>query len=351
MIIFSDIHFKNYPEFASPWEDGCNTRLQSQLEALEYIFRSAEEYGSRALVFLGDFFDDWRSIYTPLHSKVINLLYRLLEQNDAKLWLLPGNHDMINKESTRITTLDAIVGHPNINVVREPSIVDIEEAKCGFIPYTNDYTWWMEQARYMADKEVSVLFSHVDVVGAEASIEGYTSAGGIDAKEMGKMFKWVFLGHYHMRQTLAPKVVYVGSPLQLRRVETGQTKGWYYFNPDSIGSSYAEAAMFKENKYSPKFFDIVADSSGLWAASYKQRHNSFYTIKCFAKQLTKVREYMDVAGNGYNNYIIQVREEKPIGKKTDELVPDDLVFTMPDTLNKSTALKIGQWITNADVII
>jgi DNA repair exonuclease SbcCD nuclease subunit len=69
-------------------------------------------------------------------------------------------------------------------------------------------------------------------------------------------FTQVFLGHYHLRQTLLPNVRYVGSPLQLSFGEAFHEKGWLVVDHDD--GSVREVV----NTSSPEYH-VVTDVSVL----------------------------------------------------------------------------------------
>lgn len=225
MILFSDIHFSNHAEFGKPWKNGCNTRLQEQLKVLERIFALCQEYGESDLVFLGDWFHHWKAVDTLVTSMVSRTLYSLMDQyRNVSLWMMPGNHDMPNKNNPLVSTIDSYRGHNRIHVYSSPSVVWLNggDTPCVFVPYNQDHEWVRNEALRLLPSSDAWLFAHLDIVGAEASIDGYVSTGGLKLEDLDGYAGGMF-GHYHMPQNFVTKVGrdfhYVGSPMQLSWVD------------------------------------------------------------------------------------------------------------------------------------
>ena len=222
MILFSDVHFDNHEEFAMPWLDGCNTRLRDQLDALEAMFSFARMENETFIVHLGDWFHKWKAVETPVKAMVTFRLYALLEKYpEIQLVMLVGNHDMTHKSEPRINTLSAYGSHPQITIIDEPFVTHIEDRPCVFVPYYEDFNLALEHAVHMCPRDDAWLFTHIDIVGAQAGIDGYQSRGGLVLEDLDCYAGGLF-GHYHMPQTMRPTFSYVGSPLQLSSFSAGE---------------------------------------------------------------------------------------------------------------------------------
>jgi len=237
MVVYSDIHRHNYSEFATPVADGVNSRFISQLRVLDKIFEIAHERGERNIISLGDEFEKWESLYTPLYAAATKHLYDLLEKYpDVVLFIVAGNHDLPNKYNAGISTILAWGAHPRIQIITEPIIYGIDDVACAMIPYNQDHTRIAEAAAALKAKGATRVFSHLDIIGGEASIEGYVGQAGLSLDNfMG--FECGVFGHYHMPQiwtpSYAPKGLgYAGCPLQLRPIDRDQDKGCVYVRQD-----------------------------------------------------------------------------------------------------------------------
>lgn len=222
-ILFGDIHLDNHADFGRPWREGCNTRLQSQLEVLARIFRICEEREDYSLVFLGDWYHRWRAVDTSVYSMVSRTLQDLLSNHpQVRLTMMPGNHDMPHKGNASVSTVDAYRAYPNVSVISEPTNVVIDGMHCSFVPYNQDHARMRDEALRLYDTQEGWLFSHIDIVGAVASIDGYVATDGVSLDDFDRFAGGVF-GHYHMPQDFmahdASEFIYVGAPMQLSWVD------------------------------------------------------------------------------------------------------------------------------------
>ena len=226
MILFSDSHFDNHAEFAMPWRDGCNTRLRDQLDALEEVFLFARLADETVIVHLGDWFHKWKAVETPVKSMVTHVLFGLLDSYpEIHLVMLVGNHDMTHKSDPTINTLSAYGSHPQITVVDQPMATYVQGRPCVFVPYYEDFNLSLAHAIDLCPSNDARLFTHIDIVGAQAGIDGYQSRGGLVLDDLDCYAGGLF-GHYHMPQDMlnhrAGGFAYVGSPIQLSSFSAGE---------------------------------------------------------------------------------------------------------------------------------
>jgi DNA repair exonuclease SbcCD nuclease subunit len=311
VIVFSDIHFSNHAEFGRPWKDGCNTRLEEQLKVLTKIFELCEEHSSRDLVFLGDWFHHWKAVDTPVTSAVSRVLYSLLDKHkNVTLHMMPGNHDMPNKSNPGVSTVDAYKGHSRINVYSSPTSVKLcgGELPCVFVPYNQNHEWVRDESLRLLPSKEAWLFAHLDIVGAEASIDGYVSTGGLKLEDLDEYAGGMF-GHYHMPQNFITKTGrdfhYVGSPMQLSWV-------------DEMAGSAAEEVrgvmLYKEGRVqrisidSPKFVKVM------WGEDKNVRPEDYVMVTCAPEHADEVWEQCTKLGLPSFKILPhkKVKESKPI---------------------------------------
>ena len=289
-ICISDLHLHNYSLFVKPWKFGCNTRLRDQLEVLKAVFITANERNS-PIIFLGDLFNDWSSIHTNLHSTVVKALFNYCDLYETHLYILPGNHDETEKGKTDMLTLYGLSGHPLIHLITEPRVININDISCGFIPYTDDVAYFMREAKEFERRKVPVLLSHIDIIGATSSIEGYHAKFGIDPSILSPMFKQVILGHYHKMQTILGNIHYVGSLTQLWPMDERQPRGYATLKKSGVCNEATYSVRQHPIVTGPRFETIHINSlDGLYNGDFlnsqliNTRSKTFLakynTIKC-----------------------------------------------------------------------
>lgn len=285
MILFSDFHADAHAEFGRPWKDGCNTRLQSQLEVLRRIFQICEEQEDYSLVFLGDWYHRWRAVDTAVNSIVSRTLQELLRDHPAvRLYMMPGNHDMPHKGNAQVSTIDAYRAYPNVHVISEPVGLSIDDTFCAFVPYNQDHARMRDEALAVCRSQEAYLFSHIDIVGAVASIDGYVATDGVSLEDFDCYAGGVF-GHYHMPQSWATSSAigfhYVGSPMQLSwadamtRSDIEATRGVIQFKNGIVNRIPID---------SPRFVKITPDFKGDF------RSQDYHMLTCKIEEADDLRQ-------------------------------------------------------------
>ena len=226
MIVFSDLHLHDYGLFSSPWKYGLGTRFHAQLDVLDHIFSLAVELEERSIVFVGDWWHKWDALETRLYSVGTKHLFNLVDGSDINLFMIAGNHDLIDKGNSTVNTIAGFAGHPSITVIEKPTLVDVDDRPCVMIPYNEDYGLVLKHILKFKGKD-RWLFAHIDIIGAKAGIDGYESKSGISVDVLSE-YAGVTAGHYHTPQSFKVghgSYQYVGSPLHLSPINTSETHG------------------------------------------------------------------------------------------------------------------------------
>ena len=216
----------------------ADTHLEEDsLEIIYKLFEQAadrcKEMGLDFIIHLGDIFDSRKG----QSQDVLTTFNRILDMLQAKGVLLitfPGNHDKTSytKEDS---FLDPYKHHPALVLIKSYYMFQPEDARFRFhmIPFFADemYREYLKNASATIVKTpgiVDILFTHVGVTGAKMNngkeVEGISPLDFI-------AFDKVFIGHYHDKQILGDKFVYIGASLQHNFGET-QEKGMCLLSSD-----------------------------------------------------------------------------------------------------------------------
>jgi DNA repair exonuclease SbcCD nuclease subunit len=192
------------------------------------------------LVQVGDTFDNRQSI----NIKVLNYAVRLFEELGKILpvHVICGNHDIWAKNSNEVTSIDSLKWIPNIQIYKEPKIMEWSGRKILMMPWRRD-----------ADHEAETLSEYpaTDIVFCHSEVRGiYLNAKvknlhGVDSNIYDKYTR-VYSGHIHFRQEKG-KLLMVGTPYQLTRSDANNTKGFDLVNLEDMSET------FYPNDVSPKF--------------------------------------------------------------------------------------------------
>tara|TARA_B110000285_G_scaffold186473_1_gene211864 strand:- start:429 stop:1544 length:1116 start_codon:yes stop_codon:yes gene_type:complete len=192
------------------------------------------------LVQVGDTFDNRQSINIKVLSYAVSLFERLGQI--LPCYVICGNHDIWAKKSNDVSSIDSLKWIPNVQVYKEPELLDWSGKKILLMPWRRDAAHETETlAEY---PQANIVFCHSEVRGiylnAKVKNEHGTETNIYDRYER------VFSGHIHYRQE-KNKLLMVGVPYQLTRSDRDNSKGF-----DLVDLTTMEETFF-ENHESPKF--------------------------------------------------------------------------------------------------
>lgn len=353
ILIFSDLHI--HPHKRS------TERLDDCITALDWIFKTALDQKIKNIVFLGDLFHDRQKIDVLTYQKTFEIFEKYLCNNDLKLVLLLGNHDLWHYQKLDVSSVNPLRNLPGIKIVNKPCVEEIsdgtEDFYFGFLPYTHnpieDLKEIEKEWKCKNTEQKKVLGGHISVDGAVWNVK-YNTVSDVTIEHDGDMVrvgpeifkKWdkIFLGHYHAEQKLNEKVEYVGSPLQLSFGEAFQKKHILIFNTFDLSSEYIE------NDFSPKHFIIKEDE----IEKYPLEGN-FIRLEVediASRQMSEVRQNLVESLKVSSLEIKQipkkedhvVKDAKAILYKEEEMIEKYVEQTNIDNLDKSTLIQIGREI-------
>ena len=118
---------------------------------------------------------------------------------------------------------------------------------------------------------------------------GFTVDEGLDPKDLLRLIKWSFVGHYHTPGQIHNNVVSVGAPLQHNFGDVGSNRGCWIFDEEE------DKATFIQNNTSPRFYDIVYTDNKLQIKGGDKEldyDNDFFRVKVSGEDLPKEVEKM-----------------------------------------------------------
>lgn len=246
-ILFSDIHVHAHKK--------SQDRLRDCIEALEWVFQTAEERKVDALLFGGDLLHDRQKIDSLTYNQIFNVLEKY-QNKKFHTYLLLGNHDLWYATSLSVSSVRPFGALKNYTVIDRTCAKDICGVNWHFIPYTHHPIDDLETLKEQNND--SYLLGHLAIDGARLNAAGSLSDVIIEhdgdmvvvGKDLFHQYKRAFFGHYHSAQKLTSTIEYIGSPLQLSFGEAGEKKNIILLDSDTDTLEYIE------NTFSPKHFYI-----------------------------------------------------------------------------------------------
>ena len=224
-IVFGDLHVNN-------------ETLERACELLSIVGDKAREYEA-GIVCLGDFWD----MRGTLDVRQVEQILSVLESIKARKIFIPGNHDQVALDGT-IHGMNIFRGYQDIEVATDRIIVN-DGTQTVFIPWRER----PEEQREIFDLSRVVngfnwaLFGHAEVAGAIAN-SGKKASGLVTAKQIEKVARACYLGHYHKRQQIGDRIWYIGSPYELDIGERGQPHGIALITNEQIEPVWFDLDIF-----------------------------------------------------------------------------------------------------------
>jgi DNA repair exonuclease SbcCD nuclease subunit len=231
--VIGDPHFANRKVFARPTKvTGVNSRLLATRHTFETIGEDLEEDIEHVLV-LGDITHD-HGILTPAVYYMANSALWDLACNDRVVRVLSGNHDIDAYGMSIVPVFEYWDdnGEEKIEHVQAGQMIshmpDAEEwvvYGISFMSHARTIDALESMEKHFMDKRV-VLCMHHHFDGAEHGVHEFQPAGGLNPSDIPDCVEVVLSGHYHKRQKIGKRILYVGAPMQQDFGESTYTPGY-----------------------------------------------------------------------------------------------------------------------------
>jgi len=247
IVFISDIHL-GVKNASIEWVDNITKYFDNFFIPLLKKYINNKE--NVIVVIAGDFFDNRQHIDINILNIGVNIMKKI--SSLVEVFVIIGNHDIYKKKDTDVTSLRLFEFFDNVHLISELSELilkgkdDDHKRKMMLVPWVGNHA-----------EETKILSKHTneDFVIMHTDIAGLKFDNGreiIDGTNINVLKKGkIYSGHIHKRQE-SEKVVYLGSPYQMRRSDIGNDKGIYSLK---ITNESVEE-VFELNKYSPKFLKL-----------------------------------------------------------------------------------------------
>lgn len=263
MILFSDIHCHEWPEFSSTdRETGLNSRLVEAVRVIRRIAKECVKRNIKRVVFGGDLFHVRGLVRVPV-LQAVDAALRDLEAV-AEVVYLTGNHDQADKEGIHAATSIFQHRYAGINNENRSKVINRyavnRREETGYFAYYANPDKFRHDLREAYRKGARVLFVHAGIHGATTGPRDFIPREEIAPDEF-KKFRIVFSGHYHKHQEIGKNIVYIGAVMQHYRSEIGYRTGFVVYD---LGSKEFEHVRIR----TPQFVRWNGDDSVMIEGNY-----------------------------------------------------------------------------------
>ena len=187
-----------------------NTHLVDLLQ--NQVINTIQNHSVECVVLLGDILDTFERIHTQALNRAYEFIRAIidLEESDVKVYILVGNHDLINNQQFLSTQhwMNALKQWKNVQVVDK--VCTSDDSKVCFVPYVP--TGRFVEALETCDNDWKLydyIFAHQEFKGCKMG--AVVSTEGDDWQHDWPM---IISGHIHDRQTPQPNLYYIGASIQ-----------------------------------------------------------------------------------------------------------------------------------------
>lgn len=197
----------------------------------------------RRVVQFGDFFDRRKFVNYNLLHKVKNRFLKWFDDNEVRLDVFLGNHDVSFSRTNTVNSFDLVLTNTKYTYWHtSPVTLDFDGLPIALLPWINEENL-SESLDFVADTPAKVLFGHLELNGFEVQ-PGHLMQAGMGAKPF-ERFDLVCSGHYHGYSERG-NIVYLGVPYQLTWGDFGTPKGFWTFDlstPTREGLEFHETTV------------------------------------------------------------------------------------------------------------
>lgn len=316
-VVISDIHFNLIT-------------LPLASAALKAAFAKAEELDVPTVI-AGDLHDTKDII----RGKVANELILLLQQAKTPVYILVGNHDLLNEKSSE-HGLNYL--RPYATIVDSPHFIAYPASVCA-IPYQNDSKKFSDVLKALSESLMpTVVIAHQGFLGASMGdyVQDKTSIDPATVKDF-----IIISGHYHRHQTIGT-VTYIGSPFTMSFGEANDgPKGFLALNED--GTFAREILDLRKHV----IIEATVDSEGLHYPETIVRQEDLLWIKIRGSksELDKINRKHLIDLFGVSNFKFDLISDEAVIKQpllekmTNEEFFDTIIDEESETEKRKTYLK------------
>lgn len=246
--LMADLHLHNWQAFSSVQEDGINTRLAALHDEIDRCCEELHKVGGNRIYIAGDAFHVRGSIAPSVLNPTLDVIGLRIKAG-FEFVILPGNHDLEGKHTTRIgsavTALEGVGCRISSETLTYATVAD--QQKVITVPWHENLTTLKAELEALAKSMPGYdVLIHAPIDGTLTGIP----ARGISPDYLSSLgFKRVFAGHYHNHKDFGNGIYSIGALSHHSWSDVGSKAGF-------LVVSEHEVKWFKA--HTPEFVDLSA---------------------------------------------------------------------------------------------
>tara|TARA_R110000851_G_C13102760_1_gene569361 strand:- start:95350 stop:96414 length:1065 start_codon:yes stop_codon:yes gene_type:complete len=252
--ILSDSHNHNWSAFAKTEADGVNSRNRIILNETIRAAQAVKVAGGDTLIHAGDLFHVRGNIAPSVLNPVLET-YRTIRDMGIQVRMIPGNHDMEDKDSGVMTNAVEALRGVGVDVCNHTNIISDGKVNVVMIPWHSSTDSLIEEIErtVLSIAESGESHSEYDLI-IHAPVDGVIMNipdHGLNATQLAAFgFNRVFSGHYHSHKNFGNDVYSVGATTHQTWNDVGTKAGFLLVSPKNVKHCESHA---------PSFVDLTED--------------------------------------------------------------------------------------------
>lgn len=227
VLLFSDLHLGIHNN-NSIW-------LDLSMKLAEEMYNTCLAKDIKDIIFLGDFFNDRRSINVKTLDTAMNFI-NYFEDKGVTLHLIIGNHDCYLKNSITPNSISIFQDKSYVNIVTQAYELDENMTLIG----------WLQDFGNVKTRCLAGHFGISECITTnDSSVVEYVQKQFED-------FELVLSGHFHTPSTYK-NICYIGSVFPFTFADVDSPRGYYIFDTNTLKKKFIEFAE------APKYKIIYSD--------------------------------------------------------------------------------------------
>jgi DNA repair exonuclease SbcCD nuclease subunit len=284
--LIADVHLHAWSKFSTTDSNGVNTRLRGLLGEIERAALAVRAAGGDTVYVAGDVFHVRGSVAPSVLNPTRDHLCEVGERLGVRFVIVPGNHDLEGKESTRVGSAVTALEAPFVRVESEPTLVLDEEGDGAIggvvlVPWVDSVA---DLKRVLADTCDGRKADRADLdLLIHAPIDGVLPhlSGGLDPLWLSDLgFRKVFAGHYHHHKEFCDGRVYsIGALAHHTWSDVGSAAGFLIVT---------ETEVIRHETALPMFIDVHAEDDP--EELERRVRGNFARAKVYASKMAEVEK-------------------------------------------------------------
>lgn len=205
----------------------------------EMFFPALKLEGVTTLFHGGDFFDNRNHVTLTDIDYVTEEFVPLLEEYGITLHIIPGNHDLAYKNTSKVSSLSILKTSEYVVVYEEPTLLDLDGMTLAMVPWINseNYESTDKWLRTLPNPQNTTILGHFEISGCKMYKNSVCDTGL--EQSYFKDFKHVLSGHFHHPSKYG-NIQYIGSAFHTTWQDYGDKRGYMVFDSENDEWVYHE---------------------------------------------------------------------------------------------------------------